>query len=351
MISAVNFSSANNMLRYLIKPISFCFFAVSLMGCSFTGKPEVQTFFGYAMGTSYSVKVVSTLAEARSLQVDVEGELANINRRMSTYLPRSDLSIFSAAAIDTAVEVDAKTAIVVDRALSIAQQTGGFFDPTVAQLVDLWGFGPTPRNARTPNSAEIEKLLSEVGYEAVSIDMVNHTLSKSAPRSLDLSAIAKGYAVDRVADVIEASGFESYLVEVGGEMRMKGVKPDKSKWRIAIEKPTPEAREPFRVLELDNFAVATSGDYRNFYELDGKRYSHTINPKTGYPVEHDLASVSVVMLQCMDADAYATAFMAMGREATLEYANVHDIAVFLIYESDGEFLTEQSDEFTRRFGI
>lgn len=338
------------MFESLIKPIGLCLLVGSLMGCSFTAKPEVQTIFGYALGTSYSVKVVSTLAEARSLQVDVEGELANINRRMSTYLPRSDLSIFSASEVDLPVEVDEKTALVVDRALQIADKTSGFFDPTVANLVDLWGFGPTPRNAQAPEPSEIEMFLKEVGYQAVSVDIANHTLLKSEPRSLDLSAIAKGYAVDRVADIIESNGFESYLVEVGGEMRLKGIKPDNSKWRIAIEKPTPDGREPFRLLELDNFAVATSGDYRNFFELDGKRYSHTIDPRTGYPVEHDLASVTVVMDLCMDADAYATAFMAMGREKALGFANMNGIAAFLIYQAEGEFVTLQSEEFTRMFG-
>ncbi len=339
------------MVKHLLKPVmSVCLTAFSLTGCSISEPVEVQTLFGYAMGTSYSVKLVSTLSESRSLQMGVEGVLADINGRMSTYLPRSELSVFSAAAVNSPVSVDDKTIHVVEWALQIAALTDGYFDPTVAPLVDLWGFGPTARQSLVPDLIELETLQAQVGYGAVVVDTEAETLSKTAPRALDLSAIAKGYAVDLVADYLAQKGFSNYLVEVGGEMRFSGTKPDQVAWRIAIENPDSMNRSVFRILEMSSGAVATSGDYRNFFELDGMRYSHTINPKTGYPVVHDLASVTVVMALCIDADAYATAFMAMGKELTLKFAEENNLAVLLIYKDGESFRSLQSSQFTAKFG-
>ena len=321
------------------------------MGCSVSEPLEVQTLFGYAMGTSYSVKLVSTLSEARGLQLGVEGVLADVNNRMSTYLPRSDLSIFAAAPVNSPVSVDRKTIHVVERALQIADLTDGYFDPTVAPLVDLWGFGPIVGQAQLPDLAELERLQAQVGFAQLVVNAEAETLTKLAPRTLDLSAIAKGYAVDLVADYLGQKGFADYLVEVGGEMRFSGTKPDQVAWRIAIENPDPGSRSVFRILEISAGAVATSGDYRNFYELDGQRYSHTINPKTGYPVAHDLASVTVVAPLCIDADAYATAFMAMGKEPALQLAEANNLAVLLIYKDGSSFRSMQSSEFTAQFGL
>jgi thiamine biosynthesis lipoprotein len=339
------------MVKHLLKPVmSVCLTVFSLTGCSFSEPVEVQTLFGYAMGTSYSVKLVSTLSESRSLQMGVEGVLADINGRMSTYLPRSDLSIFSAAAVNSPVSVDGKTIQVVERALQIAALTDGYFDPTVGPLVVVWGFGPTDRQLEVPSRVELETLQAQVGYGALVLDTVAETLSKTAPRALDLSAIAKGYAVDLVAEYLAQKGFTNYLVEVGGEMRFSGTKPNQIAWRIAIEKPDAMSRSVFRVLEMTDGAVATSGDYRNFFELDGMRYSHTINPKTGYPVVHDLASVTVITALCIDADAYATAFMAMGKELTLKLAEEKNLAVLLIYKDGESFRSLQSSQFTAKFG-
>ena len=340
------------MLKHLLKPVlSVCLSVYSLTGCSVSEPLEVQTLFGYAMGTSYSVKLVSTLSEARGLQLGVEGVLADINNRMSTYLPRSDLSIFAAAPVNSPVAVDAKTIHVVERALQIAEATDGFFDPTVAPLVDLWGFGPIVGQSDLPDLAELEQLQTQVGYAQLVVNEEAETLTKLAPRALDLSAIAKGYAVDLVADYLGQKGFANYLVEVGGEMRFSGTKPDRVAWRIAIENPDSASRSVFRILEISTGAVATSGDYRNFFEVNGQRYSHTIDPKTGYPVVHDLASVTVVTPLCIDADAYATAFMAMGKEPALKLAEAKNLAVLLIYKEGSTFRSWQSSQFTAQFGL
>lgn len=333
----------------MLKPWQRLFFIVafclSLVSCTQPPENEVQSFFGYAMGTSYSIKVVTSLSKSRSLQVRTESALADINQRMSTYLSRSDLSKFSELGVEEFLKVDPKTTEVVEKALSIAKITDGFFDPTVAPLVDLWGFGPSPRLTEPPSEDLIRSVLSQVGYNAIAVDLIDSRLSKKAPRSLDLSAIAKGYAVDQIADMLDAENVSSYLIEVGGEMRFKGVKPSGQKWQIAIEKPDPLTREAFEILAFDSLAVATSGDYRNFYELDGQRYSHTINPKTGYPVQHNLASVTVVMSTAMEADAYATAFMVMGADRAFELAERESIAAYFILHSDDEFIVKS----TRRF--
>lgn len=339
------------MNKLLLKPVLIAFVTLGVLaGCSVSEPKEVQSLYGYSMGTSYSIKVVGSLSAVRNLQIGIEGVLSDINSRMSTYLPKSDLSRFGNAEIGVAVAVDSKTKAVVETAIEIASITGGAFDPTIAPLVDLWGFGPKPRNNAIPTSIDIDKALSRVGYEAVFIDETESAIVKQEERELDLSAIAKGYAVDEVSSYLRDKGYNDFLVEVGGEMKMSGSKPDDTPWRIAIEEPSISERKPFRILTVENMAVATSGDYRNYFELDGVRYSHTIDPKTGYPVAHDLASVTVIMESCMKADAYATAMFVLGREAALTLAEDLGIALFLIYKEDGEFRTRQSTEFQSKFG-
>lgn len=327
-----------------------CVFAVWLAGCSVSERREIQAIYGYAMGTSYSVKVVSTLTESRHLQLGIDRVLANIDDRMSTYKPTSDISKFGSAAVNVPIAVDAKTAEVVNAALNIAATTHGAFDPTIEPLVDLWGFGPTVRNKTVPTAAEIQHQLDKVGYTAVRVSQERQTITKTEPRELDLSAIAKGYAVDEVADFIEEQGFTDYLVEVGGEMRFSGRKPNNVEWAIAIEKPVVNERTPFQIVKVETGAMATSGDYRNYFEVEGQRFSHTIDPATGYPVDHNLASVTVVMSSCMAADAYATAFNVLGLEKGLKLAESLQIAAFFIYRDNTEFVSVQSTAFSQRFG-
>jgi thiamine biosynthesis lipoprotein len=340
------------MFKLMLKPVwTFLFVLGVFTGCSVSEPNEVQSLYGYSMGTSYSIKVVGSLGAVRNLQIGIEGVLSDINSRMSTYLPKSDLSRFTEAAVNIPVDVDPKTKDVVQAALKIASESQGAFDPTIAPLVDLWGFGPKPRNNSVPSESEIEAALDLVGYEAVSVDENDSVITKLKPRQIDLSAIAKGYAVDEVASFLLSKGYSDFLVEVGGEMKMSGTKPDGSAWRIAIEEPSIGERKPFRIIPIEGASVATSGDYRNFFESDGVRYSHTIDPKTGYPVEHDLASVTVVMDSCMEADAYATAMLVLGKGPAMALAEKLDLAVFFIYKENDEFITSQSTRFTEVFGL
>lgn len=324
-------------------------FLVLASSCSDRDADQVQTFYGYAMGTSYSVKMVSSLTEARNAQVAVEGILSDINARMSTYLPRSDLSNFAAVSVNDMIPVAQTTVNVVARSLQIAEATNGYFDPTVAPLVELWGFGPSSNAPAVPSDEAIRSQLNQLGYQAIIVDSEMQSLGKTDQRSLDLSAIAKGYAVDLVAEHLLVEGYDQFLVEVGGEMRVNGAKPDGSLWRIAIEAPNVDERKAIRIIEVGSGAIATSGDYRQFFEYQGKRFSHTINPHTGYPVDSALASVTVFAESAMDADAYATAFMAMGKINAIDFANENDIAAFFISRHGDDFEFDSSVKFADTF--
>jgi len=267
---------------------------------------------------------------ARALDSEVRAEIDAVNRAMSTYLSRSDLSRFNEASVNSWVEVSPMTADVVALALDVAEASRGAFDPTIGPLVDLWGFGPAGHTGQVPATWEIEKALSMVGWEAIEVDHTGSRLRKSEPRELDLSAIAKGYAVDKVAGMLERQGVADYLVEIGGEMRFSGTKPDNKPWRIAIETPDSKQRAAYEILEVSEGAMATSGDYRNFFEQDGVMYSHTLDPDTGYPVRHDLVSATVMGELSVMTDAYATAFLVMGAEQAMSLAAELDMAVYLI---------------------
>lgn len=335
-----------------LKPVLVSWLLTSLLaGCSLSGNETVQSLNGFALGTSYSVKFVSKQVSPERIQLGIDGVLSDVNKRMSTYLPNSELSKISEADADEPVSVSSSTFAVLQSALNIASETGGRFDPTVAPLVDLWGFGPTARNSKVPSAAAVEAIRQTVGYESILLEASTLSVKKADQRQLDLSAIAKGYAVDQVAGYLAEQGIDDFLVEVGGEMRLSGSKPKDEPWRIAIEKPDPEQRSVFRVLPISDAAIATSGDYRNYFEVEGVRYSHTIDPFSGYPVTHNLASVTVVADDCMSADAYATAFLVMGMQEALVFAEDNGIAALFIVNEEGNFLSQQSSEFTERFGF
>jgi thiamine biosynthesis lipoprotein len=295
------------------------------------------------MGTSFTVSVVTKESVARALDAEVRTAIDEVNQAMSTYISRSDLSRFNDAPVDAWVAVSPMTAEVVTLALEVAEASGGAFDPTIGPLVDLWGFGPIEKADQPPSASEIESALAMVGWEAIEVDHAASKLRKSGPRELDLSAIAKGYAVDQVASMLQHRGVEDFLVEIGGEMRFAGTKPDDKPWRVAIETPDSEQRSAYEILEVSEGAMATSGDYRNFFVHDGERYSHTLDPDTGSPIRHDLVSVTVMGDRSVLTDAYATAFLVMGAEQAMSLATELDMAVYLIQRS-GEGDTETRSE-------
>lgn len=313
------------------------------------GAVEVRTLWGYAIGTSYTVRVVTTERQAKKLDSEIRSALNRINDSMSTYLPRSELSRFNDAPVGEWVRLSEGFYEVLSLAMDVAIDSEGAFDPTIGPLVDLWGFGPIPRTDRRPSDEEIEAAKRQVGYQAIELDAAQQSARKLEPRQLDLSGIAKGHATDVVANILENAGIESYLVEIGGELRILGQKPDGTDWRVAIE--TPDNRRGFyRILELSSGAMATSGDYRNYFEEEGTRYSHTINPSTGLPIDNSMASVTVLADSSALADAYATVFLVLGAEASLLLADRLNMSLFIIERTDNGFTALQSRRFIQLFG-
>jgi thiamine biosynthesis lipoprotein len=280
------------------------------------------------------------------LQRDVDACLLDVNRKMSTYDPESELSRFNRHPHDDWFDVSAETATVVRRAQEIGEKTGGAFDVTVGPLVNLWSFGPDSTPGDVPSELELAAVRENVGWHLLEVrDSPPGLRKRSAGVYVDLSAIAKGFGVDRVAALLDRRGVKAYMIEIGGEVRTRGAKRGGSPWRIGIERPVSFARSLHKVVRLTDRALATSGDYRNFFEVDGVRYSHTIDPLTGRPVEHNLASVSVITTSCMEADAWATALGVLGPDAAYRYAEQNGLDVLLIVRQNGGFQEQVSPGF------
>jgi thiamine biosynthesis lipoprotein len=305
---------------------------------------------GATMGTSYSVKIVAPPRglDRTGLAGDIDAELARINGIMSTYQPDSELSRFNTNPSTDWVSVSPELAEVVALALEVSRMSDGAFDVTVGPLVNLWGFGPEMVPPRIPVPDALEAARARTGYTKLELRAAPAALKKSRPDLyVDLSALAKGYAVDRLAALLATRGIQNYLVEIGGEMKSRGRNASGRAWRIAIERPLAEGRSVYGVVALSGEAIATSGDYRNFFELDGQRYSHAIDPRSGWPVSHDLASVSVVDSSCMEADAMATALLVLGPERGEALAEREGVAALFLRRTDAGISANHSAGFAR----
>lgn len=338
-------------VRRLIKSARLGLLVLCLLavGCD---RDDMRTrqFTGSAMGTFYSLKVVDLPARLNpeALGKDIARLLGEVDSMMSTYREDSELSRFNAADSTDWFPVSSETVKVVNEALEVSRISQGAFDMTLGSLVNLWGFGPDRHEDRIPSDQEIARLMENVGYWRVRTQDQPPALSKSLPGiSIDLSAIAKGYAVDKVAFYLESLGIANYMVEIGGELRLKGNNAEGRSWRIAIERPTTQGRAIYRVIEVQDKGVATSGDYRNYFEINGKRYSHTLDPRTGRPIEHRLASVTVIADSAMRADAMATALMVIGSEAGYQLAQQRGLAVYFISKSQEGFSARATSTFTK----
>ena len=318
----------------------FVLVIIALYGCS--NKPEVLTISGTKMGTSYQITVIADQLPPDDLEQQIEQLLAKVDNSMSTYKKDSEISQFNRLPVGQTMTVSQEFAEVVKISRQIWQLSNGAFDPTIGPLVDLWGFGPDERHESIPSSKTIELTKAQIGFDSVVLD--EYKLSKTKAVSIDLSAVAKGYAVDRVADLLEILALPDYLVEIGGEIRVSGFNADGVAWRIAMEQPQLFA-EVDRVINITNIAVATSGDYRNYFEKDGVRYSHTIDPVTGRPIVHNLASVTVLTQSCAEADAWATAFSVLGVEQSLKLAEQLDIAAYMLVRQNEQFVPRTSEAF------
>jgi FAD:protein FMN transferase len=319
---------------------------------SATWAAEPQTWRGSTMGTTYTVRVAGGITDPEGLQQRIEELLEEVNDQMSTWRDDSELSRFNRHRDDTWFSVSPATATVVAEAQRIAADTDGAFDVTVGPLVNLWQFGPeTVTSAPTP--AEIEQRLRAVGHHLLEVRLDPPSLRKLHPECyVDLSGIAKGFGVDQVAQLLQREGYEAFLVEIGGEIRTGGEKAPGVPWTVGIEAPVVAGRFLQRALPLTDQSLATSGDYRNFRLVDGRQVSHTIDPRTGQPVAHTLASVTVVTPECLEADALATALMVLGPADALAWATTRDVAALIIVrEPDGSFTELPSPRFLQQFPI
>lgn len=309
-------------------------YALSLMACN--EKSFAVTFSGEAQGTTYQVTYSAPVNV--NLQQEIDSILNKIDLSLSTYLPSSIISSINRN--DTNIQPDTHFITVFMKAKEIAERTGGAFDFTIAPLINAWGFGFTDKKNIEPNA--IDSLLKLVDYRFVSLK--SGMVSKVHENVLlDFNAIAQGYTVDVIAAFIETKGINNYLVELGGEVAGKGMNEKGTYWKIGIDRPDenhPDGRPINAVIELQNKALATSGNYRKFYVENGKKYAHIIDPKTGYPAKNNLLSATVIANDCMTADAYATAFMVMGLDKSKQFLERNhglNLEVYFIYDSANRY--------------
>jgi thiamine biosynthesis lipoprotein len=327
--------------------------AVSAVACGDGGSGSAPEYTyalqGETMGTTYSVRVdsaVRPLSEA-DLALQVQELLDDINARMSTYVDASEVSVLNAAEPTVSVPLSDDTFFVLQSAIFLAESADGAFDPTVGALVNAWGFGPV-NPSTAPSDFEIETLRSHTGIDKLELNGDERSVRKIDPEArVDLSAIAKGYAVDKIGDLLVELGLTSFMAEIGGEVLVGEAKRDGSPWRIGVEKPDVGAQHLQRTVPLESLAMATSGNYRNFYVMEGRTLGHTIDPRDGQPVDHNGASVTVVHESCMMADGFATTLMVMGPDEGLAWAEDNGIAALFVVQ-DGEALVERmTSEFER----
>ncbi len=338
-----------SLLLFLFLPFLLSFFALS--GCS-GPQPEVIKLSGHIFGTTwhittYSDKHISKRREKKLISA-IEKSLENINQSMSTYLPDSELNRFNRTSLNTWVEASPELIECLTIALQVSEKTAGAFDITISPLVDLWGFGPQVKEMKVPPKADMAAALARVNYKALEIE--GDRIRKTADIALDLSAVAKGYAVDKVADVMTQHKFDNFLVEIGGEVKVTGNSPRGDKWRLGVEAPSMIIGKAQKAIAISNVAVATSGDYRNYFEMDGRRYSHTISPVTGMPITHTLASITVIADNTALADALATGLNVMGPENALAVAERENLAAYLIIKTNTGFTEQHSAAFAPYLG-
>lgn len=297
------------------------------------------------MGTYFKIE---TQCELDLHESAITQELDRLTRIFSTYLPDSTISKFNESKVGNWFPVEDDLVTVTEVAMNIYDDSGGAFDPSVGALIDMWGFGSGERNS-IPSELSIEQGKQYIGFDSLSVRVDPPALHKAKPLSLDYSGIAKGYAVDQLAELIHVTGCPNFLIDVGGEVKVSGVNSAGSKWQIGIKSPLDERTVVGRVL-LNNGAVASSGTYANRAFIEDNEYSHIIDSRTGRPVTHGLVAVTSVAESAISADAIATAMLVMGKDAALEMAERHELAVLLIErEGDEDLHTHATSKFKKMY--
>lgn len=335
----------------LLKYFSIIAVVIGIGFCIRQGQPKYQTFSGRIFGTTYHIKIRAAHKD-EELHGRIKAELALINAQMSVFEADSEISKINNAARGRNVILSENMGYLLRHAQKINRQSEGAFDPTIGPLIDAWGFGPGKKQ-KTPQPREIRKRLQYVGFDKLKFDKLFKTVRKTDSRTeLNLSAIAKGFGVDKIAGLLEKSGYHDYVVEIGGEIRVSGFRDGAgTPWTVGISEPSENGSNAMAV-EMASGAIATSGDYQNYRTAeDGTRYSHTISPRTGLPVRDKLASVTVFTEFCIDADAYATAMMSMGYEKAVSFADKYNLAaVFFTHDGRGGFAKSYSALAQRQMG-
>ncbi|MEM7182778.1 MAG: FAD:protein FMN transferase [Spirochaetota bacterium] len=328
--------------------IYFLFTILLFVSCK--DKIHVLAMNGSTMGTYYKVLIAKEISSPakQQLKKEIDSLLVDVNQKMSTYIPDSELSRLNQTGTGW-TKLSAETFSVILYSIGLFQKTAGAYDITVGPLVNLWGFGPK-KEQKIPDQIQIDTVKKYVGSDLLAVQEKSYQLRKKYPEVyIDLSSLAKGYGVDAVSKLLREKGYRDHMVEIGGEIRVSGTKKGAA-WKIGIETPKKESTRGESVklvIPLQDASIATSGNYRNFFELKDTTYSHMIDPRTGRPVQHSLLSVSVLAKNCMQADAWATALMVLGPEKGYELATQNNIKAYFIYRDKNGMQTKATENFQK----
>lgn len=308
---------------------------------------------GLTMGTTYSVKIVesetSPIIEISTLKKKIDSVLIEVNEQMSTYIPESEISLFNTYKETEWFEISDDFAFVLNESIKICELTEGSLDITVGPIVNIWGFGPDQRPRKIPSDEEITSNMKSVGYDNLTVKFNPPSVKKNKTGlQIDLSATAKGFGVDKVFDLLSELGYDNFMVEIGGEVRTAGHNQKNEHWKIGVSE-ADHSGGINKVLELSNLAMATSGDYWNYFEEEGTRYSHTIDPTTGRPITHNLASVTVIDSTCLKADGLSTGIFVMGPDRGYQFSVEKELMAYFIVKSDTGFVSVSSPKFIEQF--
>ncbi len=325
-----------------------CLLLLFLLVACDAGRLTEYRLSGPSIGTTFSVVIVTASEfDQEKLERQIHETLDDVDRHMSTYRSDSELAKLNHATSTDWIPVTRRLCLALENAHRLSGASNGAFDITVGPLVDLWGFGPDGSRIEPPSDEAIDEARTRSGRDKLHLDCQRPAIRKDhAGLRIDLSGYAKGLAADEIAALLDANGLENYLVEIGGDLRARGHNSSHAKWRIAIEKPDPADRKVEQVIHVSDLGVATSGDYRNYFEHDGQRYSHTIDPRTGRPVSHALASVTVLGDSAAYADAMATALLVLGPDAGPEFAEREYIAAYFLTRNQNDLQEQESSRFS-----
>jgi thiamine biosynthesis lipoprotein len=335
------------MIHVLLRPVIAVSLLAALTGCWFS--EPVEEFGGPTMGSTYTVKYVRSKdsPSVELLKRETDAILAEVDVQMSTYRDDSAIEQFNQAPAGTCQAMPDGVLELVDAGRVLYEQSEGALDLTLEPLLNLWGFGPKARAEKVPTAEQLTAARTRVGMQHLRRD--GQQLCKEVDVQVDFNSIAAGYAVDKLVQRFTELGVTSYMVEVTGELKAAGKKPDGQPWRIGLEAPQDGQRVAQRVLAVDGYGISTSGDYRNYFEEEGQRYSHTLDPLTGAPITHKLAAVTVVDKSTLRADGLSTVLMVMGTERGLAFAERMGIAAFFVTREGDAFVTQTTQAFEQLF--